>query len=103
MGGSIRNRLQTAVDGEPLSDVRHHLDYPGQYTLLGMAELTAGKHVISLAHADDRLRPGSGVEESPSGPLVLSLATPDAPVTIVPVADARRLCGKRLDWVEALG
>ena len=48
MGGSIRNRLQTAVDGEPLSDVRHHLDYPGQYTLLGMAELAAGEHVVTL-------------------------------------------------------
>ena len=49
MGGSIRNRLQTAVDGEPLSDVRHHLDYPGQYTLLGIAELAAGEHVVTLA------------------------------------------------------
>jgi hypothetical protein len=102
MGGSIRNRLQTAVDGEPLADVRYHLDYPGQFMLLGMAELTAGRHEISLRHSNGGLRPGSGVEETPVGPLVLSPATPDAPVTIVPVADARRLCGKRLDWVEAL-
>ena len=102
MGGSIRNRLQTAVDGEPLADVRHHLDYPGQFTSLGLAELAAGEHVVSLRHSDGGLRPGSGVEETPLGPLVLSLATPDVPVTIVPAADARRLCGKRLDWIEAL-
>jgi hypothetical protein len=102
ISGSIRNRLKTAVDGVPLSDVRHHLDYPGQYTLLGTAELAAGEHVVTQEHSRGGLRPGSGVEESPSGPLVLSLGTPDAPVTIVPVADARRLCGKRLDWIEAL-
>ena len=102
MDGSIRNRLKTAVDGVPLSDVRHHLDYPGQYTLLGMAELAAGEHVVELQHSAGGLLPGSGVEESPRGPLVLSLGTPDAPVTIVPVADARRLCGKRFDWIEAL-
>ena len=102
MGGSIRNRLETAVDGEPLSDIRHHLDYAGQYTLLGMTELAAGEHVVTLVHSHGGLRPGSGVEESAPGPLVLSLGTPDVPVTIVPVADARRLCGKRLDWIEAL-
>jgi hypothetical protein len=102
MGGSIRNRLQTVVDGEPLADVRHHLDYPGQYTLLGMAELAAGEHVIMLKHSRGGLLPGSGVEESPTGPLVLSLEMPDVQVTIVPAADARRLCGKRLDWIEAL-
>ena len=51
MGGSIRNRLQTAVDGVPLADVRHQLDYPGQYTLLGVAELAAGEHVVTLRHS----------------------------------------------------
>ena len=86
IGGSIRNRLETSVDGEPLSDVRHHLDYPGQYTLLGMAELAAGEHVVSLRHSDGGWRPGSGVKERPSGPLVLSLGRPDVPVTIVPAA-----------------
>jgi hypothetical protein len=102
MGGSIRNRLQAAVDGEPLAEVRHHLDYAGQFTSLGVAELAAGRHVVSLRHSDGGLRPGSGVDDTPLGPLVLSLATADVPVTIVPASDARQLCGKRLDWVEAV-
>jgi hypothetical protein len=102
IGGSIRNRLRAAVDGQPLSEISHHLDHPGEYTLLGVAELAPGVHAVSLRHSDGGLRPGSGVEETPLGPLVLTLATADTPVTIVPAADARKLCDKRLDWIEAL-
>jgi len=102
IGGSIRNRLEAAVDDEPLSDVRHHLDYRGQYTQLGVVELAAGEHVVTLRHSHGGLRPGSGMREAPSGPLVLATTTADVPVTTVSAADARTLCGKSLDWVEAL-
>lgn len=103
MGGSIRNTLEVAVDGEPLRRVRHHLDSQGQYTPLGAVELAPGRHVVTLRHSYGGLRPGSGVREAPSGPLVLSLATSDVPLTIVPASQARTLCGRRLDWIEALG
>ena len=47
------------------------------------------------------LRPGSGGQPFGLGPLVLSMATADLPVTYVRPTDARSLCGKRLDWIEA--
>jgi len=40
---------------------------------------------------------------SPFGPLVLGRTTADLPVTHVQASNARSLCGKNLDWVEALG
>jgi len=36
------------------------------------------------------------------GPIVLSSATSASPVTYVRPADARWLCGRNLDWIEAL-
>jgi hypothetical protein len=36
------------------------------------------------------------------GPVVFSRTTADLPVTYVSPSAARTLCGKRLDWVEAL-
>jgi hypothetical protein len=32
----------------------------------------------------------------------LGLSTADSPVTYVQATDAQSLCGKRLDWIEAL-
>ncbi len=37
------------------------------------------------------------------GPVVLGTKTAELPVTFVRPVDARTLCGKRLDWIEALG
>jgi hypothetical protein len=49
------------------------------------------------------LRPGSGGYPFGLGPVVLATTTAaDVPVTFVDAADARSLCGRRLDWVEAV-
>ena len=75
----------------------------GGYTLLGEAELAAGTHTVTLRFSGPDLHPGSSGATFGIGPLVLSTTTAaDAPVTFVPAARARELCGKRLDWVEAL-
>jgi hypothetical protein len=102
IGGSIRNRLEVSVDGNGFPAVRQHLDHEGQYTPLGEIELTAGRHIVELSYSRGGLRPGSGGAEFPIGPLVLSTTTARAPVTTVASANARTLCGKSLDWVEAV-
>jgi len=68
---------------------------------LGEREVPAGMHRVTLRYAAGGLRPGSGGEPFALGPLVLGRATADLPVTYVRPADARSLCGKRLDWIEA--
>ncbi len=103
LGGSFRDGLEARVDGRMLGRRRHLLSNEGGYTLLGEAELDAGTHTMTLRFSGPDLHPGSGGPMFLIGPLVLSTTTAaDAPVTVVPVARARELCGKSLDWVEAL-
>jgi hypothetical protein len=103
LAGSVRNRLQIAVDGRALPAVRHHLDHAGYYVPLGEIDLGRGAHEVAVEYERGGLRPGSGGVEFPFGPLVLSTTTADAPMTTVSAAQAPALCGKRLDWIEAVG
>ena len=103
LGGSFRDGLEARVDGRVVGDHRHRLDNEGGYTLLGEAELTPGTHTVTLHFSGPDLHPGSSGATFGIGPLVLSQTTAaDAPVTSVPAAQARELCGERLDWIEAL-
>lgn len=67
------------------------------------APLSAGKLDIEFVFDGQTLAPGSGGPPEPVGPLVLSpTAAEDPPVRRLPAAGAEALCGRRLDWVEAL-
>jgi hypothetical protein len=103
LGGAYRNRLEAEVDGRRIAVRRNHLEHFGQYTQLGERELTRGTHRVTLRYGGPDLHPGSGGAQFEMGPLVLSRTTADLPVTYVRPAKARTLCGKSLDWIEALG
>ena len=66
----------------------------------GRALARAAPIVLQTRHS--LLRPGTSGEQYGVGPLVVSLARPPTAVTVVPSADASALCGRRLDWIEAL-
>jgi hypothetical protein len=102
LAGSFRRRIELSVDGQKLATAQHHLNHPGVDTPLGEAELTAGPHGIVLRYSAANLSPGSGGSPFALGPLVLSRFTADRPVTYVRPAGARSLCGKSLDWIEAV-
>jgi hypothetical protein len=101
--GSVRNRLTVSIDGVKVGSAEQQLNPATQFLDFGVAELTAGEHVFTLDYAGQNLGPGSGAPPQPIGPLVLSpLASRDIPVRRLPVAGASSLCGRHLDWVEAL-
>lgn len=103
VGGTFLGRLALDVDGRPVGTRRHELEWSGQYTELGRSRLAAGVHRISLSYGGRDLHPGSaGVSPLPLGPLVLAPPDRRRLVSVTP-ADARALCGRRLDWVEAVG
>lgn len=102
VGGSFRGRLQALVDGKPTGSARHRLNWSGQFTDLGAAGLAAGAHRVTLRSEGSDWRPGSAGPQPGFGPLVLGRVTADLPVVSVSPARARILCGKSLDWVEAL-
>jgi hypothetical protein len=102
--GSIRGQMELVIDGQSAGSVRRLLNNAGLYAELGSAPLAQGKHSLELRYTgSDLLHPGSGGTPSPVGPLILTLADPvDATVHHVDPSHARQLCGRRLDWVEAL-
>jgi hypothetical protein len=102
MGGSFRGRLRLYVDGRLVADARNRLVGPA-YEPLGSTVLRAGSHQLTLRYDGAGLRPGSGGVQFGFGPLILSRGPEDVPVVYVPSASASKLCGKRLDWIEALG
>jgi hypothetical protein len=101
--GSTRNRLTAFVDGTEVGSVDEQLDEGKQFLYFGEAPLAGGTHRIALVLDGQTLGPGSGGPPEPIGPLVLSPAgAEDSPLRELPSARARELCGKRLDWVEAV-
>ncbi len=102
MGGSFRRTLTVSVDGHQVGSVSDQLNETGQWTPLGQARLSPGSHTFSLRYGGSALDPGSGGFAFVMGPLVLSTTTANLPVSYVDPSDARSLCGKRLDWIEAV-
>jgi hypothetical protein len=103
LGGSFRRTLTATVDRHAVSSVSDQLNNDGQWTPLGAATLRVGTHTITLRYSGSPLVPGSGGFALGMGPLVLSSSTAELPVTYLSPVNARSLCGRRLDWVEALG
>jgi hypothetical protein len=103
VGGAFRGRLEVSMDGRSLGARRHLLSHGGEYVRFGQTELGPGRHRLTLRYEEGGLHPGSAGGGFPIGPVVLAAPATDRPVQIVDPADARSLCGQRLDWVEALG
>ena len=100
VGGSVRGTLTARVDGAKLGRVSGQLQNAGQWLDLGSTELAAGTHRIALTLELPALRPGTGGAGFPLGPLLLQ---PEAHARLAAPARASALCGRTLDWVEALG
>jgi hypothetical protein len=103
VGGSFVGRLELRVDGQAVGESRHQLEWTGQYVLLARLPLTEGQHTIELRYDADGIRPGShGIAPFPLGPVVVAPEEDARQVEVAP-ANARSLCRRRFDWIEALG
>lgn len=101
--GSSRREIGVIVDGRRIGGADPQLNNPGQYIGLGGAVLSRGAHTVKLDVESSRLRPGSGGPDYGEGALVIAPTAPDRMLVVLPAAQARSLCGRTLDWVEALG
>ena len=91
-----------SLDGQRVASMREELNWPGLYTNLAKLRLGAGAHRLDLGYETGGWAPGSGGTPYSFGPLVLSLEDTRDAVQTVPPGRARTLCGKRLDWIEAV-
>jgi hypothetical protein len=102
IGGSFRGMLELRVDGRQVSRRHHQLAHAGPYQPLGEVQLDTGTHQVSLRYTESDLSPGSGGRPFPLGPLLVGRGSAEPVVSFVPPASAGSLCGRRLDWVEAV-
>jgi hypothetical protein len=104
VGGSFRGTVELLVDGRRIAGARHQLNNAGQYTPLGSVVLAPGRHDVVLRAGGADLHPGSGgpMLLAGPGPVLLSRDSDDATPVVVDPAQATSLCGRRLDWVEAV-
>jgi len=104
--GSWRSLLQLFVDGHEVAEARQVQNWPSEYEPLATVRLTKGTHVVTLHYTGPDIHPGSAGAGADGyfglGPLVIGRTGPDLPVTYVAPSNARTLCGKTLDWVEAV-
>jgi hypothetical protein len=103
VGGSFKSGVAIDIDGHRVGSARDSLNWPDTFTYLGADRVGPGRHTLRFTYDGPSWRPGSGgIPPFGVGPIVLSSATQDSPITYVRPANARSLCGKSLDWVEAL-
>lgn len=98
-GGSVRGRLEAELDGVPAGSAQRQLQNAGQWLELGTARLARGHHSLRLVVSLPRFRPGTGGGGFALGPVLLQ---PLEPQPLVRTNDPAGLCGRRLDWVEAI-
>ena len=103
LAGDWFGNSSVKVDGHEVGAKRAELNWPGLYTDMGSIELGAGPHTVDLTYDTGGLHPGSGGPPFSFGPLTLSRQDAREPLETVAPADAHRLCGHRLDWIEAVG
>ena len=103
LAGSTRDDVDVLVDGLRIGGAGYHLNNQGQFVELAEAAIGPGAHTLELRFARPRLRPGVDGPDYGVGPLVVSVAVPPRAVSVFPSARASSLCGRTLDWVEAVG
>ena len=104
LGGSVRPRVETRIDGRKIGARRHELNNEGGYVRLGTAELGRGAHRVEVEVGGTDLAPGSDGSPDPIGPLALASggAAQARLVRAAPEAAARRFCGRPWDWIEVV-
>jgi hypothetical protein len=102
LGGAFRRRVELAIDGRRVADERHNLSHANQFEPMGTTTLVAGPHKVELRYDEPDLMPGSDGTAFPFGPLALGASTATTTPVPVRVRDASVLCGRPLDWIEAV-
>ena len=102
LGGDWYGLASMSVDGRKIGSMRNELDWPGNFTDMGTIHLSPGRHLVKMSYSTGGLHPGSGVKPFAFGPAYLTLENERDPFVTLPPGQARALCGRRLDWIEAL-
>lgn len=98
---SIGRNTEVLVDGRRVGAARNRLSGRRTAERFGVVDLAAGAHTVTVKRASPGLAPGGGGLFRPIGPVYL---VPDGVERVAFVSPSRwrSLCGRPLDWVEAV-
>jgi len=108
VGGSFSSTVTAKIDGRVVGAQTTQTEWPGNFLDFGTLTLQPGRHVLTIKHDGPDWRPGSAaLQPFGLGPFVIAKGngtkgTDQQTVTRVPTSKARSLCGKNLDWIEAI-
>jgi hypothetical protein len=103
--GSFLSRLELFVGMKRVASARHELNWPSEYNPLATVRLEKGANLLTFRYTGPDVHPGSGGPGTGFGlgPVIVGRTDPAAlRVSYVRPTKARSLCGKSLDWVEAV-
>jgi hypothetical protein len=103
LGGSMSGPVKLTVNDTEIGTSRYELQEDSQYVPFGSIGLERGKYEVAISYDGGDLRPGSGGPAATVGPLILQRQAPAAKLLRVPLSAAHSLCGRTLDWIEAVG
>jgi hypothetical protein len=97
--GTFGRGADVIIDGRRVGHAED-IQPPGQYSLAGETELTAGTHRLVVRRGGGNLLPGNGRDEGYDAVVLEPVAEPE--LERVQAGDAESLCGRRLDWIETV-
>jgi hypothetical protein len=98
---NLSTEAQLWIDGRRIGSVSYQLASQGQYVQMGQLWLSRGRHKVAvIVPFKDKDGPGQEVVTQSFGPLMLEPESDSMRVAELAPSEARRLCGKRLDWIE---
>lgn len=104
IGGSFSSTLIAKIDGNKVGEATTQTEWPGNFLGFGKLYLARGPHTLLIIHRGPDFSPGSAAfQPFGLGPFAIAQGTDLSDVSYVQPKDARSLCGKSLDWIEALG
>jgi hypothetical protein len=103
LASSIGAAVTVSVDGRDTGRARNALNPRGQYVAFGTVRLGRGVHAVALRRDGPGLQPGAEGGSRWVGALVLEPAgAADGPLLAVAPSRAATLCGRSVDWVQAV-
>jgi hypothetical protein len=103
VGGSFSSGMKVKVDDQRVGSQWNQTQWPGNFVPFGSVFLAKGLHTLVLKHSGPDWRPGTAAPQPFGlGPVVIAQGTDQRDITYVQPSAARSLCGKTLDWIEAL-
>jgi hypothetical protein len=99
--GSFGRGYDVWLDGRPVGHLEHQLNGRDLFGHVTSLFLPPGQHTVTLFRGGGSLEPGDGLLEM-LGPILITQRQADSEVHHIEPAKASSLCGRWLDWVEAV-